>query len=266
MIEATSQILVYTPESSHRVDAASLTEEIQAFAHYLRGILGSEICYEAASGGNDSYLSLDKANCDLVVLGEPRQPWLKKLLSGWVHAQDIARSPTSVLLAREPRWPIKHILLILRIERTDEAAVAWLSRLAKPGETAVTILPIVPSLPALYRVGNHVQTGLDILLSPNTVSGQKLRCLAQQCMQQNIETQIRLRQGEPNRQIQDEVEERNPDLVLIGAEPFGRFYHLLLGELIVPLLRWIDRPLLIAQPAPNGLPLEQLAYERIAAY
>jgi hypothetical protein len=49
---------------------------------------------------------------------------------------------------------------------------------------------------------------------------------------------------------------------LIGAEPFGRFYHLLLGELLAPLLRWIDRPLLIAQPMPDG---EQKAYELAAA-
>ena len=264
MIEATSQISVYSPESIRSDD------KLQAFAHYLRDLLGSEICYEPAiSGGNDGYLGLKQAKCDLIVLGEPKQPWLKTLLSGWVHAQDIARSPSSILLAREPRWPIKHILLILRIERTDEASVAWLSRLARPGETTVTILPIVPSLPSFYRVGKNVQTGLDVLLSPNTISGQKLRCLAQRCMQQNIDTQIRLRQGEPNRQIQDEVEERDPDLVLIGAEPYGRFYHLLLGEQVAPLLRWIDRPLLIAQPEPSGARIEQtdqIEYERIVAY
>ena len=44
------------------------------------------------------------------------------------------------------------------------------------------------------------------------------------------------------------MEEGTYDLVLIGAEPHGRFYRRLLGELVMPLLRWIDRPLLIAQP------------------
>lgn len=255
-MEATSQILVYTPDCDQG-------DKVQEYARYLRSLLGGEICYEPlTSMGDFSHLGQKQDECDLIILSEPEQPWLQTLLSGWIHTQDIARSPTSVLLARQPRWPIKSILLILRIESTDEAAVAWLNRLAQPGETKVTILPIVPSLPALYRVGNRVQTGLDILLSPNTVSGQQLRSLAQQCLQHQIATDLRLRQGEPDCQIRDEVYERNPDLVLIGAEPFGRFYHLLLGELVAPLLRWIDRPLLIAQPMPASA---QKAHERAAA-
>jgi hypothetical protein len=257
MIEATSHILVSTPDSE-------IGERVREYAQYLRDLMGQEICYETlTSMGDLSSLGHDHAKCELIILSEPEQPRLQTLLSGWIHAQDIARSPTSILLARQPRWPIKNILLILRIESTDEAAAAWLVRLARPGETRVTILPIVPSLPALYRVGNRVQTGLDILLSPNTVSGQQLRCLAQQCLQQQIETDIRLRQGEPDCQIRDEVYERNPDLVLIGAEPFGRFYHLLLGELVTPLMRWIDRPLLIAQPMPVDA---QTDYEQIATH
>jgi len=38
------------------------------------------------------------------------------------------------------------------------------------------------------------------------------------------------------------------DLVIIAAEPHGRSQRLLLGELMTPLLHWLDRPLLIAKP------------------
>jgi nucleotide-binding universal stress UspA family protein len=100
----------------------------------------------------------------------------------------------------------------------------------------------------MYSLGNRVQTGLDVLLSPNTLSGNFLRYVAQQLEQWQIEGNLRLRQGHPDRQIRDEVAEGNYDLVLIGAEPHGRLYRRLLGDLVTPLLRWIERPLLLAHP------------------
>ena len=71
------------------------------------------------------------------MFGEPERTWLEMLLTGQPCGQAIAQSSTSFLLARRPRWPIRSILLILRIEKTDEAAVDWLARLAQPGKTAV---------------------------------------------------------------------------------------------------------------------------------
>jgi nucleotide-binding universal stress UspA family protein len=100
----------------------------------------------------------------------------------------------------------------------------------------------------MYNVGQHVQVGLDVLLSPNTPSGHYLRHIACQLARLQIEANLRLRQGSPDRQIQDEVAEGNYDLIVIGSEPHGRLYRLLLGEIVTPMLRWIDRPLLIARP------------------
>ncbi len=246
-MEATSQMLVYTPESAKG-------DVVREYAQYLRRLLGDQICFEPMiSKDGVSHIRLAAANCDLVIFGEPEQSWLETLLTGQPCGQAIAQAPTSFLLARRPRWPIKSILLILRIEKTDEAAVDWLGRLAQPGKTAVTILPIVPSLPAMYRLGNRVQAGLDVLLSPNTPSGRHLRHIAGQLKQWQIESDLHLRQGEPDWQIRDEVAEGKYDLVLIGAEPRGRIYRFLLGELVGPLLCWIDRPLLVAQPPHLGV-------------
>jgi nucleotide-binding universal stress UspA family protein len=222
---------------------------VREYAQYLRGVLGGRICFEPMLSKEDvGRIRQASTNCDLIVFSEPEQSWLETLLTGRLCNQAVAKSSTSFLLARRPRWPIRHILLILRIEETDEAAAAWLAHLVQPGETAVTVLPLVPSLPAMYNLGNRVQTGLDELLSPNTPSGNYLRYIAQQLNHWQIDGNLHLRQGDPNRQIRDEVAEGSYDLVLIGAEPRGRFYRRLLGELVTPLLRWVDRPLLIAQP------------------
>jgi hypothetical protein len=53
--------------------------------------------------------------------------------------------------------------------------------------------------------------------------------------------------GAPDQQIQMEVTEVDHDLIVIGAEPDGRLRHWYLGEVVAPLLRWADRPLLIAR-------------------
>ena len=239
---AAAQMLVCLPDNAEGC-------VVREYAQYLRGVLGGRICYEPMLSKEDvGCIRQASTNCDLIVFGEPKQSWLETLLTGRPCDQAVANSSTSFLLARRPRWPIRHILLILRIEETDEAAAAWLAHLVQPGKTAVTILPLVPSLPAMYSLGNRVQTGLDVLLSPNTTSGNYLRYVAQQLKHWQIDGNLHLRQGEPDRQIRDEVAEGSYDLVLIGAEPHGRFYRRLLGELVTPLLRWIDRPLLIARP------------------
>ena len=173
MMEAPAQILVCTPESAKG-------EAVRQYAQYLRGLLGGRICYEPMLSKEDGgHIRQASTNCDLIVFGEPEQSWLETLLTGRSCDRAVANSSTSILLARQPRWPIKHILLVLRIVETDEAAAAWLAHLVQPGETAVTILPLVPSLPVMYSLGNRVQTGLDVLLSPDTPSGNFLRYVAQ---------------------------------------------------------------------------------------
>ena len=270
---ASTGMLVYAPDSS-------AGEEVRAYARNLQNLLGLEVCYQTLEGKDDlECAGQESGGCDLVVLGEPAwslrqgsaqvlrqgsaQALVEALLPGQTCAQAIARSPASVLLIRRPCWPIRRILLILRIEDTDEAAVDWLVRLACPDERArslvgdaaggvsATILPLVPSVPAMYNMGQHIQVGLDVLLSPNTPSGHYLRHIAQQLARQQIECYIHVRQGSPDRQIQDEVAEGGYDLIVVGSEPHGRLYRLLLGEIVTPLLRWVDRPLLVARPV-NG--------------
>ncbi len=66
--------------------------------------------------------------------------------------------------------------------------------------------------------------------------------------QWQIEGTLRFRQGEPEWQIRWEVMDRNYDLIVIGAEPYGRWPRLLMAELVAPMLGWLNRPLLIARP------------------
>jgi nucleotide-binding universal stress UspA family protein len=137
-------------------------------------------------------------------------------------------------------------LLVLRDEPADEAAIAWLLRLAWASGADVTILPVVPSLPALYALGSRGRPDLGMLLAPNTAIGCKIRRVASTLQRAGIHSLTRQRRGTPDRQIWEEAAVGDPDLIVIGAESGGRIYRWFAGELVPRLLHWRRRPVLIA--------------------
>lgn len=55
------------------------------------------------------------------------QSLLKRLLADRPCHKAINHLPVSIPVALRPRWPIQTILLITRVEETDEATVDWLA-------------------------------------------------------------------------------------------------------------------------------------------
>lgn len=229
-------------------DAAAA--QVEAYARYLRDLLAGQITrWQLPPKDGLAQVKAAARHYDLVIFEEGEQSLPERLFSGRPGCKAVAQLPASILVARQPRWPIYNILLIARAEETDEAAAEWVGRLARASSATVTVLVIVPSLPAMYSQSHFVQPGLDVLLAPNTHSGQQLRHMAEQFAQWRIAGTLHLRQDEPHRQIEKEVSAGNYDLLVIAAESQGRLQRLLLGELVHPLLKWIDRPVLVAKPA-----------------
>jgi nucleotide-binding universal stress UspA family protein len=73
-----------------------------------------------------------------------------------------------------------------------------------------------------------------------------LRLYWEQFEQLRIDSRLSLQSGEPDEQIRAGVAETDPDLVIIAAETHPRLVRFVYGEIVAPLLRWVDRPLLIA--------------------
>ena len=225
------------------------SEEIRTYADYLCDLLQGQISFlEVPAKDGVQRIKKEASDCDLIVFGEPKQSHLGRLFTGRPCHKAVNKVPVSILVTWRPRWPIQKILLIVRIEDTDEAAVDWMARLARPSDAKVTILPVLSSFPSVYAPISSEETALGELLSPNTQPGQQLRCLSQRLAQWQIDGALRFRQGEPGWQIRWEVAEGNYDLIVIGAEPHGRCQPWLMGELVAPMLSWLNRPLLIARP------------------
>lgn len=158
--------------------------------------------------------------------------------------------PLSQLIVTNPQWPIKKLLLIVRNESCDESAIQWALKIAKPTGSSVTVLPITMPIPGVYRLGAKLEPNLVNLLSSETELGKKLRRISQLLVEGEIEGTLKLREEPAYWQIRWEVLDGDYDMLIMGREPRNPFMRNMLGELVKPLLSWIDRPILITKSPP----------------
>lgn len=244
----------WTIKGSHGLTCVQRTpvaDEWVAYTGYISHLLNSPLVYcQALSqrhGIDRSWVMQVRDDCDLILWDQIRRTWWQRLLNRLVDPWMAEQVSASLLVVRRPRWPLRNILLIVRAEVTDEGALAWVERLARRSGAAVTLLPIVPPFPAMYREGILVPTALDVLLANQTVAAECLGRYARRLRQRRIRGTLYQHTGEPQHQIRQAVAEANHDLIALAAEPYSRLERWWLGELVGPLLKWADRPVLIAK-------------------
>ncbi len=243
--------MTYVPEEQHKWawrrgkhnNATGRSIQSLALGHHPKGTSDAEAFQ--ADDNTQWQTVLDPLNLDLYT--PPAQRWWQRWLFGAPAQRQLNHSTRSLLIMQQPRWPLRHILLILRAEQNDWAAIPWIERLAHPGQTTVSLLPVVPAWPRLHRRLASAQPTADVLMAPNTVSGAMLRQMAARLRQQQIAAIPILTRGEPNARIRAAVAAHDPDLILIAAEPHSRLLRAFYGELVRPLVKWVERPLLIAK-------------------
>jgi len=240
IVKDTKRILVHMPGTGTDVT-------LRAYSDYLSNLLQSQTTYRLEKTGEDSSGLKRAANgFDLVLYGEPEQSSLERVLFGSIERRIASNVPITILVAKQPRWPIRKILLVIRVEASEESAVEWAGRLTQVSDAHLTILPLVPFQPLIYGSASHLQIGIESLLTPSTPSGQQLRYFLNLLRQWQVNGTLCVRQGDPLWQICWEIDEGKYDLVIIGAEQRSRLRRWLFGELIGPLVSRINRPLLIA--------------------
>jgi len=183
----------------------------------------------------------------LILYDAPERIFRSNLPSRSFYTKCLDRLPNSCLLARRPRWPIQKILLILHDERNDLATIDWSILISQSCGAHVTILTIVPPAPSMYQAIKASNLSLREILASHSELGQHLRRTARRLDSMYIESTLKLRQGSPKWEIRDEIIGGNYDLVTIAASHGGRIQRCFLSDLIDPLLRWVDRPVLIAK-------------------
>lgn len=192
---------------------------------------------------------VERSEYDLVAWGEPEQSVGRQLLSGPAYCQALEWIPTSLLFVRRPRLPLRRLLLIVRGQEIDNLALNWTVQLAQPSGANVAVLAVVPPVPAIYDGCTRMQLSLDALLTTDTPLGQQMRRVARCLVDWEIDGRLRLRQGDPQVQIQCEIAQGDYDLITIAAKSCDRWERWLMRDPLISLMRWVDRPVLVARPS-----------------
>ena len=236
------RILVWSPKT--RVDPAFKSYS-QAIADLFQADCTQvEYTWDSKKSFDAFVSEIEHIQPDLIVFQIQSPPLMKQLLIDFAVNKLIEQIPASILIVKQPSWPLERILLVLRdgIDQ-DEAVVDWVIRLAHYSQAAVTVLPLLPPVPQMY--GPLIRYSLPCLLSSNDPLGIKMREIARRLKAEQVDGIFKLRDGNPMEQIQCEVSDRKTDLVIIAAEPRNHVWRWLIGEVINNIRVWCDRPILI---------------------
>jgi len=183
---------------------------------------------------------------DLIIFQVSSFPFMKRLLVDFAVNKLIDQLPASVLVVKNPRWPLQKILFAIRDgHESNESTVDWVIRLAHSSHASVTMLPLVPPVPEMY--GRLVRNNLAALFTSNDPLGERMRAISRRMAMEEIDGTIKLRNGPPLEQIRSEVFDTDIDMLAIAAEPQSHIWRWIVGELVNDLFVWFDRPLLISK-------------------
>jgi nucleotide-binding universal stress UspA family protein len=227
-----------------------VSDEVAGYIQAIGELLQAHVDH-LSTAGETGALSEGQVDHDLVIFDRGEHLLVQRLLSQPLVCPAGSQrrvSSLGLLVAQQPRWPLKKILLVVQGEGGDDLALEWVLRLARPAGSTVTALVVVPPVPAMYGQHGRMSQGLPDLLSADSPLGQQMRGISQRLVNWEVPGTLRLRQGSPDRQICREVVEGEYDLVVLAASPPVWWRRCLEGDLVGPLLRGAGRPVLVTRP------------------
>ena len=197
---------------------------------------------------------IGQAMSTLILFEEPIysciQPLLRRRAGNDHDVDDASQHSCAVMVANEPRWPIRSIVFVAQSSEADVTAFDWTVHLAQAAGSHVTILAVVPPVPAMYAHQARLSNDLPSLLTARSPLGRHLSCMAHKLADLRLEGTLRLRQGARDWQVRRDIEEANYDLVVLGLRSSPAWYESIQGGLVKLLLHHAGRPLLVSAAQP----------------
>lgn len=184
----------------------------------------------------------------LLVMGEPDESALARLVRRPVACKVAEHAPISLLVARQPRWPVRHILLVIRNAAGDECALRWVMQLAQTDKTKVTLLVLNPSGLLTGSREMRMQRFLAALCAGEGHLPPAVYKAADYLQQRGITGQLRAGSEPADVALERELQSDDYDLTVVAAEPRDWWLRRFWGDIVSPLLSLSRRPVLIARP------------------
>lgn len=136
------------------------------------------------------------------------------------------------------------ILACIDFSDVTPRVLAETSRLAKALSASVTLLHVIPPASDFIMLGPGGELGSTL---PPTVADQQARLekLAAELSALQIETKIRVANGNITARILEEAASLAPERIILGSHGHGRLHHLLVGSVAESILRKSKIPVLI---------------------
>ena len=184
----------------------------------------------------------------LLVMGEPDESTLTRLVRRPIACKVAEHAPISLLVARQPRWPVRHILLVIRNTASDDCALRWVMRLAQTDKTKVTLLVLNPSGLLMGSREMRLQRFMTALCASEGNLPPAVYQAADYLRRRGIAGQLRLGSEPADMALERELQSDEYDLTVLAAEPQEWWLRRFWGDVFSPLLSLSQRPVLIARP------------------
>ncbi len=183
----------------------------------------------------------------LVIMGEHSQHGLTSRLLTPTTERVINQMPCPVLIARGETRPLRRVLVCEsgREPSLLNRLINQLSPLLKKVDelTALHVMSQIAAAPGVR--GWELRASADELMQKHTIEGSLLEADLAHLAKLNIHLEAKVRHGLVVREILDEMQSGNYDLMVIGAHQGKGWERFLLDDLAHEIISQADRPLLV---------------------
>ena len=244
MVDGSMTLLIVIRHETERTQAESilirtktlLTTDIPIQTQIRVGQTAEEIVYEVGEG-----------NHHLVVMGEQKPHRLTNQLLAPTAERVISQMPCPVLIARGEIRPLRQVLVCEsgRDPSLLNRLINQLSPLLKRVDelTALHVMSQMAAAPGVR--GWELRASADELIEKHTIEGSLLEADLARLAQLNVRLEAKVRHGLVVREIMDEMQSGDYDLVVIGSHEGKGWARFLLDDLAHELISHADRPMLV---------------------